>query len=189
MRRSRPPRHGSTEALPGYREPLPMVFSGSVPDRRRRLREPPRGARQAQAERRVDQLHARVVRRARVRLPLRLPRPAPHGDREGAARARVRPGADRHGAERRVPRHHDRRREAQGRQPGRSARGAEDRLRRGAVLHGLDHHAQRLHRSADGPVPDPARRDEEDGVPRRPSASNSSTRCRSPRSSSTSSIR
>jgi GTP-binding protein LepA len=38
-----------------------------------------------------DHLRARVVRCARVRVPLRLPRPAAHGDRQGAPRARVRP--------------------------------------------------------------------------------------------------
>ena len=38
-----------------------------------------------------------------LRLPLRLPGPAPHGDRPGAAGARVRPRPDRLGAVRRVP--------------------------------------------------------------------------------------
>jgi GTP-binding protein LepA len=82
-----------------------MVFSGLFPidgDDFENLRD---SLEQAQAQRRVDQLHARVVGCARVRVPLRLPRPAPHGDREGAPRARVRPGADRHRAERRVPGH------------------------------------------------------------------------------------
>ena len=41
--------------------------------------------------------------RARLRLPLRLPRPAAHGDHPGAARARVRPVARRDRAQRRVP--------------------------------------------------------------------------------------
>ena len=60
-------------------------------------------AREAEAQRRVDHLRARVLGGARVRVPLRLPRPAAHGDRQGAPRARVQPGAHRHGAERRVP--------------------------------------------------------------------------------------
>ena len=47
-----------------------------VPDRRRRLRDPSREPREAEAQRCLHQLHARVVRRARIRLPLRLPRPA-----------------------------------------------------------------------------------------------------------------
>jgi GTP-binding protein LepA len=49
-----------------------------------------------------------TVARARLRLPLRLPRPPPHGDRAGAPRAGVRALA-----------HHDR---ADGRLPGREAR-------------------------------------------------------------------
>ena len=51
-------------------------------------------------------------RGARLRLPLRLPRAAAHGDRPRAARARVRPRPDRHRAERRVP--GERRRTASG---------------------------------------------------------------------------
>ena len=49
-------------------------------------------------------LRAGDVAGTRLRLPLRLPRPAPHGDRARAARARVRPRPARHGAERRLPR-------------------------------------------------------------------------------------
>jgi hypothetical protein len=63
-----------------------------------------RRAREAPPQRRLDQLRARDVGRARLRLPLRLPRPAPHGDRAGAPRARVRPRPDRLGAVGRVPR-------------------------------------------------------------------------------------
>jgi hypothetical protein len=40
----------------------------------------------------------------RLRLPLRLPRPAPHGDHPGAPRARVQPRPHHHRAERRLPR-------------------------------------------------------------------------------------
>ena len=74
-----------------------------VPDRRRRLRGPPRVAREAQAQRRLDHLRAGDVGGARLRLPLRLPRPAAHGDRPGAAGARVRPQPHRHRADRGVP--------------------------------------------------------------------------------------
>ena len=45
-------------------------------------------------------LRARDVHRARLRVPLRLPRPAAHGDRAGAARARVQPRPDHDGARR-----------------------------------------------------------------------------------------
>ena len=56
------------------------------------------------------QLRAGNLRRAGLRLPLRLPRPAAHGDRPGAAGARVRPGPDRHRAQRRRTRSTARRR-------------------------------------------------------------------------------
>ena len=75
----------------GYRDPKPMVFCGLYPGRRRRVRRPARGAREAAAQRLVVHLRARDVGRARLRVPLRLPRPAAHGDRPRAARARVRP--------------------------------------------------------------------------------------------------
>ena len=79
----------------GVRRPL----SGRV--------EPVRGAarraQQAEAERRVAALRARGVAGAGLRLPLRLPRPAAHGHRAGAARARVRHGPDHDGADRHLP--------------------------------------------------------------------------------------
>ncbi len=156
---------GSDRGAAGLPRPQADGVLRVVPDRRRRLREPARVAGEAEAQRRVDHLHARVVGRARVRLPMRLSRPAAHGDRQGAPRARVRSGAHRHGPERRVPADPHRRHDRSGRQSRRHARGAEDRLDRGAVLQAVDHHADRVHGHADGPVPDPARRDEEDGVP------------------------
>ena len=62
-----------------------------LPGRRRRVPGAAGRPRQAQAQRRRPRLRAGDVHRARLRLPLRLPRPAAHGDRQGAARARVRP--------------------------------------------------------------------------------------------------
>ena len=70
----------------GLRRPLP--------DRGERVRPAPRRPGEAQAQRLVAALRARGEPGARLRLSLRLPRPAPHGDRPGAARARVRPGPD-----------------------------------------------------------------------------------------------
>src|SRR5207302_1620709 len=64
---------------------------GALPDGFRRLPGVARRAREAEAERRGALLRAGDVAGARVRLPLRLPRVAPHGDRARTARARVRP--------------------------------------------------------------------------------------------------
>ncbi len=66
------------EALPGFKQP--------------------RGLAQAQAQRRGDVFRAGGFPGAGLRLPLRLPRDAAHGDRAGAPRARVRPRPDHHGA-------------------------------------------------------------------------------------------
>ena len=56
-----------------------------------------------------------------LRLPLRIPRPAAHGDRPGAARARIRHGPGDDGAGRVVSRDDDGRRRAGNRQPGEAA--------------------------------------------------------------------
>ena len=76
-----------------------------VPDRRHRLPDPARRAGQAEAQRRGAQLRAGDVRRARLRVPRRLPRPAAPRDRPRAARARVRPRPDLDRAERRLRGH------------------------------------------------------------------------------------
>ena len=81
----------------------------AVPDRRRPVPRPSRGAGEAAAERLELHLRPRDVRCAGVRLPLRVPRAAPHGDRARAAGARVRPEPHRHRPVGRVPRHHDQR--------------------------------------------------------------------------------
>ena len=65
-----------------------------VPDEQRRLPGAARRAREADAQRRGAVVGAGDLRRARVRLPLRLPRPAAHGHRARAPGARVRPRAD-----------------------------------------------------------------------------------------------
>ena len=74
-----------------------------VPGGRRRLPGAARRPGQAPAERRLAGLRARDLHRAGLRLPLRVPRPAAHGHRPGAAGAGVRPDADLHRAERRLP--------------------------------------------------------------------------------------
>src|SRR5882762_2267173 len=58
-----------------------------VPGRGARVSRAARRAREAAAQRCVVLLRAGNVGGARLRLPLRLPRPAAHGDRPGAARA------------------------------------------------------------------------------------------------------
>ena len=72
--------HGATEALGGYLHPKPMVFAGLYPidgDDYPNLRD---ALGEAAAQRRVAGLRAGDVRRTRVRVPLRLPRAAAHGD-------------------------------------------------------------------------------------------------------------
>ncbi len=64
---------------------------------RRGLSAPPGGDRKAPPQRWQLHLPARELGRAWLRLPLRLPRPAPHGDRPGAPRARVLARPDRLG--------------------------------------------------------------------------------------------
>ena len=121
------PARPALEPFPGFKELKPMVFAGLLSGRRARVSGAARRAREAAAERRVVLLRAGDLGRARLRLPLRLPRPAAHGDRPGAARARVRhgPGHDRAG--RAVPGDDDRRRGAGDRQPGEAARRRPDR--------------------------------------------------------------
>ena len=83
----------AAEPLPGYKEAKPVVFSSIYPISTRRLRGPRQGARQAEAQRRRPHLPEGRLARPRLRLPLRLPRPAPSGDRAGAAGARAQPVA------------------------------------------------------------------------------------------------
>ena len=156
---------GSVEALPGYRDPKPMVFSGLFPidgDDFENLRESLEKLKLNDASITYTPESSGALG---LRIPLRIPRLVAHGDRQGAPRARVRPGADRHGTERRVPPDAHRRDDRVGRQPCRHARSAAHRHDRGAVLQDLDHQPDRVHRSPDGPVSEPSRRDEEDGLP------------------------
>src|SRR5258706_19641 len=100
-----------------------------------------------------------------LRLPLRVPRSPAHGDRQGAARARVRSCAHRHRAERRVHRAHHRRGAGGGRQPERPPGPERDRPHRGAVLASDDPYARHLRWHDHRAVPEPSRRDGEDGIP------------------------
>ncbi len=127
-----------------------------LPDRHRPLRGPARRPREAGAQRRRSLLRAGDLRGARLRLPLRLPRPAPHGDRARAARARVRPRVAGDHPERPLFRRPGRRRARRGPQPHRDAGRGFDRPDRGA-LHPRHHHRPvRVRRRRDGALPGPA---------------------------------
>ena len=154
------------QPFPGFKELKPMVFAGLYPVEGHEYPRAARGAREAAAERRVALLRAGDVGGARLRLPLRVPRPAAHGDRAGAARARVRHGPGDDGAGRAVPRDDDRRRGARDRQPGEAAGSRAHRQARGAGDHGDDPDAVGARRRDPAALPGQARRPEEARVPR-----------------------
>ena len=176
----------ATESIGGYRDPKPMVYSGLYPID---------GSDYPLLREALDKLllndaaliyEPETVGGARLRLPRRLPRPAAPGDRPRAARARGRhqPHLDR--AQRRLPRGHGGRLRDHRDQPQRLARG-QDRHDLRADRQRHDHRAQRLHRRDHGALPGPARPARRHGLPVASPASSCATRCRSARSSSTSS--
>ena len=86
--------HGATEPLGGYKHPNPMVYSGLYPidgDDYPTLRD---ALERLQLNDAALAYEPETSGALGLRLPLRLPRPAAHGDRPRAARARVRPRPD-----------------------------------------------------------------------------------------------
>ena len=77
---------------------------GRLPRGGRPVRRSARLARKTAAQRRLADVRARKLAGARLRVPLRVPRAAAHGDHPGAALPRVRHGRDHHRAQRLVQR-------------------------------------------------------------------------------------
>ena len=146
-------RHGHARRAPGYRgaaglqgDPAAGV-RGPLPGRIEPVRGAARRARQAAAERLQPALRAGDLAGAGLRLPLRLPRPAAHGHRAGAPRARVRHGAHHHGADGGVPGGHARRHGDRDRQPVEAPRSLVDRGDPRAHHPRDDHHAAGVRRA------------------------------------------
>ena len=181
--RGRPARGG---AGPGLSRGEAGRLLVALPDVDRRLRGADEGAREAEAQRRVAHLREGHLGRARLRLPLRVPRaPAPR-HRAGAARARVRPVADPVGAVGAVPDRAQRRQRGLDRQPELLSRPHEDRGGVRAVHQGGDHDARALPGRGDGAVPRAARRRDRPTTTWPSVGSSSRASCRWPRCSSTS---
>ena len=166
LRRDRHRGHaGRRRPLEGYQEPKPMVFCGLFPVDGDEFATCARRSRSCGSTTLVH-LRARDVGRPRLRVPLRLPRPAAHGDRARAPRARVRPQPHRHRPVGGVPRAHGHRRGARDLDnPSEMPEPPQIEFIEEPYPHGHDPHADRLHGHAHGAVPAAAGRDAEDGVP------------------------
>ena len=135
---------------------------------RRRLPGTARRPRQAAAERRRTRVRAGDVHRARLRLPVRVPRAAAHGDRAGTAGAGVRSLAHLHRAQRGLPG----RAGIRGRAPGHEPERLPQRHPRvgcpvRAPLGGQDREGLRARGPGDGARPVRVHRDDHGAVPGR----------------------
>jgi GTP-binding protein LepA len=79
------------EPVPGFKEVRPMVFSGIYPLDTADYEKLKASLGKLAINDSSLTYTAESFSRPRLRLPLRLPRPAPHGDRPGAPASRVRP--------------------------------------------------------------------------------------------------
>src|ERR1041384_6082408 len=157
---------------PGRRAPpgLPRREADGVrrplPDHHGAVRGPPRRAGAAAAQRRLAPLRAGDLHRPGLRVPLRVPRPAAHGDRPGAAGAGIRPRAHHHRADGGIPRLPHQRRDGGGGEPIASAGPRRHRPDRGAQRQGAHHGAGGVHRRDHEAGPGSPRRLRRDALPR-----------------------
>jgi hypothetical protein len=120
-----------------------------------------RVARKVAAERRLAHIRAREFARAGIRIPLRVPRSAAHGDNSGASVPRVRHGRHNHRSQRVVSHYDHLGRGDGGAQPvgiARDNQGGEDR---GALYPRPDNHQVGFPRCRHKALHRQARRDEE----------------------------
>ena len=147
--------------LPGFKPSQPVVFCGLFPFDAAQFED----LREAMARLRLNDAsftyEAEFLRRARLRLPLRLSRAAAPGDHHRAARARVQPRAHHHRAERHLSHLPQQRHAAGDAQSRRHARPHAHRPHRGAVDRGHHPGAGRAPGLGAQAVPGPARPAEE----------------------------
>ena len=161
-------RNPATEALPGFKPSIPVVWCGLYPvdaDDFEKLRESVGKLRLNDSSFHYEM---ETSRRARPRLSLRLPRPAAPGDRAGTPVARIRPRPDRDRAFRRLQAEADEWRGVRPAQPGRHAGPQRHRRDPGALDQGDHHGAGRISRPG------------ADAVQRTPRAAGGTDLCRQP---------
>ena len=145
--------HPTTHPLPGYRAVTPMVYAGIFPVDSDDVTDLKEALQRLNLNDASLIFEPEVVSGARIRVSLRLPGPAAHGDRAGAPGAGVQPFADHHRADCRVPSPTSIRRGDRDRQPGDAARRVEHRGDRGTTDEGDDHRAEHVRGRDHGAVP------------------------------------